>query len=98
MNYPVPCFGQQIKDQPESIDFPSGQRKSEVQNKTHTSCCFMVWLVWIYWHKFSQKSLFGGYFSYQDLSPENDGIYRVTQSKANLAVEMGRERENSSIG
>ena len=42
---PGSCYGQQIKDQPESIDFPSGQRKSEMKNKTHTSCCFMVGLV-----------------------------------------------------
>ena len=38
------CFGQQIKDQPESIDFPSGQRKSEtVRCRTKRIRAVVLW-------------------------------------------------------
>ena len=64
-----------------------------MQNKTHTSCCFMVWLVWIYWHKFSLEISIWTFI--RDISRTKTSVLKMmeltvllrAQSKANLAVE-----------
>ena len=95
MNYPVPVLGNKSKiNQKRSIfQVVRGNLRCRTKHIPGTSCCFMVWLVWIYWHKFSLEISIWTFI--RDISRTKTSVLKMmeftvlhrAQSKANLAVE-----------
>ena len=103
MNCPVPVLGNKSKINQNRSIFQVVRGKSETQNKTHTSCCFMVWLVWIYWHKFSLEISIWTFI--RDISRTKTSVLKMmeftvfhrVQSKTNLAMETEKIAQSGNF-